>query len=606
MFAPRSTFATPLRYNGSNVTGGTALQPAEEIRTLQRRVELLAPAGRFDVLEAVLDAGADAVYLSGKRFQMRAHRSDFHFSDEALREAIARVHDLGRRVYVTVNTLLSAEETKEIPVYLSFLAEAAVDGIIVCDLATITLARELAVPFELHASTMMNAHDLDQVLMLKDLGCTRIVTSRDISLREAGRLGEQSGLEIEYFVHGDMCVAQSGQCSMSGLLFGKSANRGECMKPCRSAYQLVSLRGEHVSMPLKEGHLMALRDLSLLRQLPEVVEAGICSLKIEGRMRDAEYLAGLVALYRGALDRYYALPSAYQTDSAMLQALFKHRVRELSALSCTGASSTTNFFDISGKREPLILSDGCREPTISTAPVLAAPSNPSTESIQPTPALAVCVASVAATRAAIAAGAGRIYLAAETRQFGEEGWRRETLVEAMALVQDASVALGLRTPRVSTSRARAEWRALMDCCRGRNVAFVLAHHFGALKRARENLPGAAIIADYGFNVLNPTAAATLRRLGAHAVMPALEAGFDDVRALVESQAAPLELIVHGPIEGMLLEHCLIAALLTKHGSKDTCRGPCHHTEFALRDAKGETRLIITDQYCRNHLLTAND
>lgn len=581
----------------------------EEIKTLRRRVELLAPAGRFCVLEDVVKAGADAVYLSGKRFHMRAHRSDFHFSDEELNEAIAYAHEHQRRVYVTVNTILGANEVKELPAYLSFLAEAGADGAIVCDLATITLARELDVPYELHASTMMNAHDVDQAMVLNDLGCARMVTSRDIGFREAGLLGEQSGLAVEYFLHGDMCVAQSGQCSMSGVFFGKSANRGECMKPCRWTYELVSLGHGDVTRPIAEGYLMALRDLSLLRHVPDLVQAGICALKIEGRMRDGAYLGGLVGLYREALDRYYAMPSAYHVDAPMLQTLYQRRVRDVSALSCAGAPSTVAFFDVSGKREPLILSDGCHEAAADSSDTCFATHlrRANTRRAAGTaPELAVSLASVAAAREAIGAGADRIYLASETRQLSGGGWSRESFLEAITLVEEAGVALGIRTPRVSTMRARAEWRGLMELCADHKVSYVLAHHFGSLKRARESLPEASIIADYGFNVLNPVAAARLLTLGAHTVTPAVEAGFDDVQALIDSNAAPIELLVHGPIEGMLLEHCLIAAHLTKHGSKDTCRGACQHTEFALRDAKGEERHIITDQYCRNHILTAND
>lgn len=578
----------------------------EEIRSLDRRVELLVPAGRSDVLESVLDAGADAVYLSGKRFQMRAHRSDFHFTDAELRQAVDCIHARRRRAYVTVNTLVGTEEIDGLQSFLAFLGEIGIDGAIVCDLAAISLARKLDVPYELHASTMMNVHDPDQARFLKDLGLSRIVTSRDISIREAGLLGEYSGLPIEYFLHGDMCVAQSGQCAMSGLLFGKSANRGECMKPCRWTYELVSLRDGHSSGPLKEGHLMAIRDLALLRQVPDLVEAGICALKIEGRMRDAAYLGQLTRLYRETLDSYYAMPSAFCVDAGALHTLFKQRVRDFSTLGCTGAASNASFFDISGRREPLRLSEGLREPELAPGNIPSAGAANAQSAPRTAPSLAVCVASAAAAREALASGASRLYLAAETSQFGGGGWSPETLHETISLAAAHGVPAGLRTPRVSTSHARAEWRRLQELCAGQNVRFVLVHHLGALKRALQGLPGAAIIADYGFNVLNPLAANELRELGAAAVTPALEAGFDDIRALALGGGPPLELLVHGPIAGMLLNHCLIAANLTKGASKEICRGPCKHNEFALRDAKGEERLIVTDQYCRNHLLTAKD
>lgn len=580
----------------------------EEIRSLKRRTELLAPAGRMDALEAVIEAGADAVYLSGKRFQMRAHRSDFHFDDEQLRDATQYVHAQGRRIYVTLNTILGEHELDKARSFLEFLQELGIDAIIACDLATISLAREVGVTFELHSSTMMNVHDLDQALMLKELGIDRMVTSRDISIQEAGLIGERSGVPVEYFLHGDMCVAESGQCAMSGVVLGKSANRGECMKPCRWNYELVSLRDGCSSGPLKEGHLMAIRDLTLIRLIPELVESGICALKIEGRMRDAAYLGHVVSLYREVIDQYYAMPSAFTPRTASLEKLFKTRVRNYSALIGGGGSSNSSFFDTSGKREPLMLSNGCTEPSLMEEDFVE-PDFDSSEDFSTRdecPELAVCVRSIDAAQHALDAGADRIYLAAETPQYAEGHWTASAFQDALKLVNDSGVALGIRTPRVSPRHARAEWIRLVELCEDFDVRYILAHHLGSLKRAREDMPTASIIADYGFNALNPVAITSLEQLGADAVVPALESGYEDVRTLIQTSVLPVELLVHGPVTGMLLAHCLIAMNLTKTGSKDVCRAPCIQSEFALRDQKGETRAIITDQYCRNHILTGKD
>jgi len=280
--------------------------PGASIRSLKRKTELLAPAGKWEALEAVLEAGADAVYLSGKRFQMRAHRKDFNFDDEALARAVTYAHERNKRVYVTVNALLAEHELEDCRSFLVLLQEAGADGAIVCDLAVLALARELGVTYELHGSTMMNIHDAGQARVLKRLGLHRAVTSRDIGIAAAGRLGDESGLAVEYFLHGDMCVAQSGACSLSGIVFGKSSNRGECMKPCRWKYDL--LRADIDAEPIASGHLMAIRDLSLCRQIPELVDAGIGALKIEGRMRDAGYLRDIVGIYRRLLDKFYACP----------------------------------------------------------------------------------------------------------------------------------------------------------------------------------------------------------------------------------------------------------------------------------------------------------
>jgi U32 family peptidase len=579
----------------------------EAIRSLERRAELLAPAGRWDVLEAVVEAGADAVYLSGKRFQMRAHRKDFHFDDAALRDASAFLHEKGKRLYVTVNTLLGAHETDEMRAFLELLAEIKVDAAIVCDLGTIALANEMDAPFELHASTMMNVHDADQAAALRDLGIQRIVTSRDISIQDAGRLGERANIEIEYFLHGDMCVAQSGQCVSSGIAFGKSSNRGECMKPCRWAYDLVRLQEDGPSEPLAQGHLMALRDLALIRQIPDLIDAGVCGLKIEGRMRDAVYLRDLVALYRDALDQYYDWPAGYTLGADSLEKLFRQRVRDLSSLSATGSASNAAMFDISGKREPLILSAGTQEPTPEEAPLtdFSAPLEIS-PTPRPIPSLAVSVATLKAARAALDAGADRVYLAAETSQYGDQQWNAEEIRATLDLAASREAGLGMRLPRVSGNRSKAEWNALEGVLKDRPSVHLLVHHLGDLQRARKRLPHQPIIADYGLNTLNPRAARLLANLGAKMICPSLEAGFEDVVALAAETPLPLELMIHGPVTGMLLDHCVIAMNLSRSGSKDTCRGPCRQTPFALRDAKGAVRDIVTDQYCRNHLLTEKD
>ncbi len=593
------------------VTSGTASQQtggmAEEIRSGRRQMELLAPAGKREILDAVIEAGADAVYVSGKRFQMRAHRGDFHFDGAGLRDATRYVHEAGKRIYVTLNTILAEHEVDDVRSFLEELEETGVDAIIACDLAVLSLAREVGVSYEIHVSTMMNVHDLDQVHLLKEFGVQRIVTSRDISISEAGALGEKSGIPIEYFVHGDMCVAQSGQCTMSGITMGKSANRGECMKPCRWNYQLISLRNGGVSKPLRDGHLMAVRDLSLIRQLPELVAAGICSLKIEGRMRDAAYLSGVVGLYREVLDEFYRWPGSFYVHSKSMETLFRSRARNLSALSTSGASSNKTFFDVSGKREPLILSNGCNEPCADSCsdnelffdevPVAGNRAMPE---------LSVSVGSLAGARAALEGGADRVYLASETSQFSAEQWTSDTFAEALSLVVEKGAMAGIGTPRVSTKRALLEWQCLLRRCQGHTVHFVLAHHLGTLKRVREELPQAKILVDYGFNTLNTRAASLLAELGASAITFSQEASLRDLRALSSASPLPVELLAHGPMTGMLLEHCLIAMNLTESGSKDVCRAPCQQINFAIRDRKGAERHIITDQYCRNHILAAKD
>lgn len=575
----------------------------DQIRNLHARVELLAPAGRRAALQAVLEAGADAVYLGTRQFNMRRHRADFNFTDDQLAEAVALTHAMRRRVYVTLNAMIGETELHEVRDLLRRLADMKVDAVIVQDLAMIQLVRELGVDISLHASTMMNVHHAEHARALKAAGVVRIIASRDISLQAIGEIGRSADIEVECFVHGDMCVCQSGQCSMSGVLFGKSANRGECMKPCRWFYELVNTDSGEASARIEEGHLLAIRDLCLVQNIPDIIQAGISSMKIEGRMRDPEYLGRLVNLYRKAIDQYYASPSSFQLRIESAEELYQLRVRRQSTLTLLGGSSYRDCFDITGKREPLFLSDGCIEPAADDQSLPADCLSHLSRNAARTE-LAVCVADPASARAAMDAGARRIYWAAEVSRLGSEGDRDAELAEVAAEAAKRGITVGLRTPQVTTDR---EWVATQQLLRRfDNLDFILVHHLGTLRKAAEMCPHSRIVADFGFNVLNSVSAAFLKDQGANQAGLSIEAGYQELIELAAATPLQLELLAHGPVSGMLIDHCLIALHGMPEGRKDVCRGPCRHVGFALRDRVGALRPIIADQYCRNHLLTAHD
>ncbi len=211
---------------------------------------------------------------------------------------------------------------------------------------------------------MMNIHNAESVLTLKELGVRRIVTSRDISLAQVKEIHEKTGIEVEYFVHGDLCVCQSGQCYTSGVLFGKSANRGECMKPCRWNYTLVESASGQPIGDLPSGHLLAMKDLCLLRHIPDLIQAGVCSFKIEGRMRHADFLREVVGIYRKSIDAYFENPATYYLNATEYEQLYNHRVREFTT-SMAFTPSSANLVDISGSREPLFLGRAAKETTLT-------------------------------------------------------------------------------------------------------------------------------------------------------------------------------------------------------------------------------------------------
>ena len=188
-----------------------------------QEVELLAPVGTFEIFKQVIYSGADAVYLGGKIFNMRMHRKGFNFTDEELAEAVRTTHELGKKIYITVNNLLSSEDLLKAKDYLIYLNELQPDAIIVQDMSIIYLVNELGLNLNIHASVMMNTHNLETIKALRELGVTRVVASRDIDLATIKYFSRLTDMEFEYFVHGDMCVAHGSQCTYSGILFGKSS-----------------------------------------------------------------------------------------------------------------------------------------------------------------------------------------------------------------------------------------------------------------------------------------------------------------------------------------------------------------------------------------------
>lgn len=262
------------------------------------QAELLAPAGSLATLKAVAVAGADAVYAGGIRFGARAYAGNL--TEEELLYAIDYLHIHGKRLYLTVNTLLKENElTRELYDYIRPLYEQGLDGVIVQDIGVLKFLREHFPGMELHASTQMTITGVPGARLMKKLGCSRIVTARELSLEEIQRIHDTVDIEIESFVHGALCYCYSGQCLLSSILGGRSGNRGRCAQPCRLPYQVKGAG---------EAYFLSPKDLCAIELLPQILESGVYSLKIEGRMKQTEYAAGVTGIYREYLDRYLSDP----------------------------------------------------------------------------------------------------------------------------------------------------------------------------------------------------------------------------------------------------------------------------------------------------------
>lgn len=263
--------------------------------------ELLAPAGSLEHLKAAVNAGADAVYMGGEKFGARAYAHNF--SREDMIEALQFAHFHERKLYLTVNTLMKEKELfEELGDFLLPYYENGLDGVIVQDFGAVRFIRENFPGMEIHGSTQMTITDVHGAVAAKKMGMTRVVPARELSLREIKQIKEETGLDIEVFVHGALCYCYSGQCLLSSLYGGRSGNRGRCAQPCRMPYTLEDMNGNSSHISQKGKYLLSPKDLCSLSVLPQLMEIPVDSLKIEGRMKNVEYVAGVTAIYRKYLD----------------------------------------------------------------------------------------------------------------------------------------------------------------------------------------------------------------------------------------------------------------------------------------------------------------
>ena len=281
-----------------------------------RKVELLAPAGSIESLYAAINNGADAVYLGGSKFSARAYASNF--DNETMKKAVDYCHSYGVKIYVTMNTLLKEKELNEAIKYVGYLYEIGVDALIVQDLGLVNLIQEKYSDFEIHASTQVTIHNGEGAIYFKEKGFTRIVLSRELSLEEIKHISKDLNIETEMFIHGALCVCYSGQCLMSSMIGGRSGNRGRCAQPCRMEYTLKSN-----NMGEKKAYLLSPKDMCTIENIKDIIDSGAYSLKVEGRMKRPEYVAGVVENYRKAIDKeYYNKKFNVQEGKKVLRQLF--------------------------------------------------------------------------------------------------------------------------------------------------------------------------------------------------------------------------------------------------------------------------------------------
>lgn len=303
--------------------------------------ELLAPAGSFEKLKTAIHYGADAVYLGGKHFGLRAKAGNFALDE--IRAAVVFAHARDVRVFVTVNIMAHNRDFETLSDYLIGLGVAGVDGLIISDPGIFRIARKVVPELSIHISTQANITNSESALFWQDMGATRVNLARELSFAEMCEVKEATGIKIEVFVHGALCISYSGRCMLSHYLTGRDANKGACAHPCRYNYRLEEEKRPGEYFPVEEDergvYIFNSKDLCLLERLPEMVNAGIDSIKLEGRMKGIYYAGGIVRIYRAALDYINEQRESGNAD-IVLPDVF---MAEIMKLGSRGYSE--NFFD---------------------------------------------------------------------------------------------------------------------------------------------------------------------------------------------------------------------------------------------------------------------
>lgn len=296
--------------------------------------EILSPAGDMERLLAAVNYGADAVYLAGKEFGMRA--SPANFDMESLKKAAEICHEKNKKIYLTCNTLPRNDEIKRIPEFLKQAAEAGVDAFIIADLGVLDTAKRVAPNVDVHISTQTGVVNYETARSLYNMGASRVVLARELSLEEIATIRAKTNpnLEIETFVHGAMCMSYSGRCLISQYMTGRDANRGDCAQPCRWKYSLMEekRKGEYFPVVEQENgtYFFNSKDLCMIEHIPELLKAGVTSLKIEGRAKSAYYVAVVTNAYKQALLNYYKMGENFELEPWIREEVYKISHRKYS------------------------------------------------------------------------------------------------------------------------------------------------------------------------------------------------------------------------------------------------------------------------------------
>ena len=554
----------------------------------KKKIELLAPAGRWEALEKVAAAGADAVYLGGKRFNMRLLRPGFNFSDQELQDAANYLHQQNKRLYITVNNIYYDEEIKGLSDYLLFLEAIGVDALIIQDSALLRLHQQLGLTLPLHASVQMGLGSAEALEFLAANGVSQVILSKNLTLQEISRIHETHPMTIEFFAHGDLCISHAGKCLLSSLATGESGNRGICINPCRWRYTLKGIIDDHDG----PRYYLAHKDLCLYSHLKDLVEAGVSSFKIEGRMREGDYLAFLVGIYRRALDGIIENREDRRMLKEDAEKLEAKRVRDSSTgglFGCTGVES----IGLSGEREPFFPTSACRLERLQAedyeeVPVAAGEGVPV--------AISVKAADLEMLELLLNVGINRVILGYEYMRQRRAGWNKAGIERALERTEGQAINLVVETPRVVNAAEMEPIEKLLDWIKNRPRLEVMVNEYGTLALALRK--GLAVSAGPGLNLSNSTAADFFRSKGLKRLTASTELDFAKLKTMFDS-GTDIEIMVHGPLYGLVTDFC--PARAATGAEQANCHEACRTDDYALMDEHGQHYHIRSDAQCRNYI-----
>ncbi|WP_184665200.1 peptidase U32 family protein [Texcoconibacillus texcoconensis] len=567
-----------------------------------REIELLAPSGNMDIFKQIVNANCDAIYIGGKSLNMRMIRKGFNFSDEEIVEATQMAHDRGKKLYVTVNSMLNDQEINQAIDYLHFLNNTKVDGIIIQDLGILQLCNEYKLDrFEIHASVMMNVHNIDFVKHLQQSGVSRVVVSREMDLQTAKHLQVETGIETEYFVHGDMCTVNGGNCYYSSLVLGNSSNRGRCFKPCRWAFET---KKDGYTYPTE--YPLAAKDMNMYEHIPELIESRVQSFKIEGRMRDTDFIVNLVNTYGDAIDRYIADPFSFDRNKKTDE-LFENRKRDFStayAFGNPGLDFINRRYEGTGKfySTGKMFSTPTEEPSITNDlinDVVSQLSEP--ESSNPSPTkhrMSVKVKDYEQAKLCMESSVDRIYIPSEVF-YPNEMISIDQLEHLRSLNSQTDIFLEL--PQMMDERQLEMTDQYLET-HGHLFKGLLVSNLGAIQKYADRFQ---LVANYNLNIFNQRAISYYKDFGVEEFTVSIESKRRELGEFIHLSEEPLEIIAHGPLKAMYLDLNLYDNTHVLNPSEKSDNDHVENDQLVLKTEKGENPVYI-DQFKKNHLYTAKE